>query len=412
MSDTVLRARWATGLVPEPGDARRFAFLVLVQASGTGFFLTASTVFFTRVLGFGAGQVALGLSAAGLCGFLGTVPAGRLADRIGPKRPLLTMYGLLAVLFALYAAVDDYASFVAVACLISLCETAGSPLRGALTHALFGGERATKVRAQTRGLFNLGLAAGAAVAAPALAVGGRRAFYVVTLANAVAQLSCVLIGRGFPPTPPTRRAGTAASSGAALRDVRFLLVTFSSGVLELYQPVLTVGLPLWIVTSTSAPAAVNAALSVTNTVLVVLFQVAVSRGSDTLPGAARAQLRAGVLLALACPVLALSAFGPAPVATAVLLAGVVVLGFGELAQSAGSWGISFGLPPADRMGEYQGVFGLGRGVQQFLGPALVTSLTVGLGTAGWLVLAAVFLAAGLASKVLVDGAVRLEGDVA
>ncbi|WP_159031247.1 hypothetical protein [Streptomyces acidiscabies] len=33
MSDTVLRTRWATGLVPEPGDARRFVFLAVGLAS-------------------------------------------------------------------------------------------------------------------------------------------------------------------------------------------------------------------------------------------------------------------------------------------------------------------------------------------------------------------------------------------
>ncbi|MFD5141913.1 MFS transporter [Streptomyces sp. NPDC058401] len=399
------RLRWLGELIPEKGDASRLAVLTLVQSAGTGFFLTSSAIFFTTVFGFSPTGVGIGLSVAGLCGFLSAVPAGMLADRIGPKKPLLATYTLLSVFFVLYCFVDDYASFVVVACLISVCETAGSPLRGALTYVLFGGEKATRVRAQSRGLFNLGLALGAATAAPALAVGGRRAFIVVALVNACAQLGCAVIGSRLPATDPARR-GSATASRSALRDGRFVLVTFTSGVLELYQPLLTIGLPLWIVTHTTVPTALNSVLALTNTVLIVLFQVAVSRGSDTLPGAAAAQRRAGYLLALACPVFALSAYGPTAVSAVTLVAGVVVLCFGELYQAAGSWGISFGLPPKERMGEYQGVFALGRGVQQFLGPAAVTSLVVGLGVTGWVVLAVVFLSAGLASRFLVVNPAR------
>jgi hypothetical protein len=77
-----------------------------------------------------------------------------------------------------------------------------------------------------------------------------------------------------------------------------------------------------------------------------------------------------------------------------LLLGTSILAIGEIWQSAGAWGLSFELPPPDRIAEYQSVFGLGRAVGQFTGPALVTALLVGAGPPGWLVLAVLFGLAG------------------
>ncbi|MZF86638.1 hypothetical protein [Streptomyces sp. SID5643] len=65
--------------------------------------------------------------------------------------------------------------------------------------------------------------------------------------------------------------------------------------------------------------------------------------------------------------------------------------------------MSFGLAPAGRQGEYQAVFSLGRGFQQFAGPWLMTSLVVGVAGTGWLVLAALFALLGLAAPPLVRG---------
>ncbi|MGW6868343.1 hypothetical protein ACWGHM_00095 [Streptomyces sp. NPDC054904] len=54
-------------------------------------------------------------------------------------------------------------------------------------------------------------------------------------------------------------------------------------------------------------------------------------------------------------------------------------------------------------GEYQAVFSLGRGFQQFAGPWLMTSLVVGAASTGWPVLAALFALLGLAAPPMVRG---------
>ena len=114
--------------------------------------------------------------------------------------------------------------------------------------------------------------------------------------------------------------------------------------------------------------------------------------------------RAGLLLAAGCLVFALSQGVAATAAVPLLLAGTTLLVFGELKQAAGSWGLSLHLPPPGRQGEYQGVFALGRGLQEMVGPFLVTVLTVGQGRAGWVMLAALLLVAGLGCPLLARSA--------
>jgi MFS family permease len=79
---------------------------------------------------------------------------------------------------------------------------------------------------------------------------------------------------------------------------------------------------------------------------------------------------------------------------------------GELLQSAGGWAVSFGLAPEDRQGQYQGLFSTGFAASSMLAPAVLTGLCVTWGWPGWLVVAGVFAAAGLASGPVVQVAAR------
>lgn len=383
-------------LIPARGPARRLVGLTVVQSAANGLFLTSSAVFFVKVVGLTAGEVGIGLSVAGLAGFLATVPAGRLADRYGAGRLLALGYAALALLFAGYPLVRGFAPFVVMASLISIGEITGSPLRAAVMHALLPPEETVRTRAQVRSAYNAGFLAGAAVAGLALGSTGYPAFWAVCGTTAVAQAVCVAVVLSLRvPVPPAGEARSRPPIGSALRDYRFVGLTVGNGLLELHLTVLTVGAPLWIVSHTDAPASLASALMITNAVVVLLLQVRASRGAETVPGSARLLRRAGLLLAAGCAVCATSRYAGPVVAAALLAAGVVLLALGEIAQAAGGWGLSFALAPPGRQGEYQGVFALGRGVQQFLGPGLVTALLVGVGAPGWLLLAALFGLTGL-----------------
>ncbi|CAL9378622.1 hypothetical protein SUDANB1_01018 [Streptomyces sp. enrichment culture] len=406
----VLRA-WLRETLPAAGNARRLGVLTLIQSLGLGVFLTSSAVFFTRTIGIPAQRVGLALSVAGLCGLLCTVPIGRLADRLGAGRVLTANFLLAAVGFTAYCLVDGFTAFLAVACAIAVLETSAGALQASLTDALVGEAERVRVSAQMRSLFNLGFLGGAALAGAAIAAGTSTALYTTVLANAALQLVsvAVLLGMRLPAGAGPRAIAAVAEAprgvlrSAALRDVRYVVVALVCGALELYHPLLTVGLPLWIVTATDAPALLVSGLLILDTVLVLLFQVTVSKGARTPAGAARMLRWAGWALGASCLVFAVSGGHGALLDSVALLGGALVLVLGELYQASASWGLSFGLAPAGRQGEYQAVFSLGRGFQQFAGPWLMTSLVVGAAGTGWLVLAALFALLGLAAPPLVRG---------
>jgi hypothetical protein len=133
-----------------------------------------------------------------------------------------------------------------------------------------------------------------------------------------------------------------------------------------------------------------------NTLAVMLWQVRVSRTAAGLHGASILVRRSGVVMLVSCAVFALSgADVPGWVAAGILLAAAALQVVGEMMQSAGAWEISFALAPAHQQGQYQGFFGTGLAVARMLGPVLLTTLIIGWGAVGWLLLGGLFLLAGL-----------------
>jgi len=78
--------------------------------------------------------------------------------------------------------------------------------------------------------------------------------------------------------------------------------------------------------------------------------------------------------------------------------------FGELQQSAASFGIGFNLPPEHLQGQYQGVWSLGWGIMALIGPTWLAYLVFQHGMIGWIVLAVQFSVAGLVTPWLVERA--------
>ncbi len=195
-----------------------------------------------------------------------------------------------------------------------------------------------------------------------------------------------------------------------LRDRPYAVITFLNAIMYLNMPLLSLGLPLWIVQRTDAPKPIAAALLVVNMLSVVVFQVRVARRVTDLRTAARVTGRAGWLMLAACAVYALSGarIGAWP-AVAVLLAAAAIQVFGEMMQGAGGWELSFALAPADKQGQYQGFYGMAPQIARMLGPMLLTSLLIGWGMPGWLMLGGLFLLAGLAMGPAVRLAERRAG---
>jgi dipeptide/tripeptide permease len=158
---------------------------------------------------------------------------------------------------------------------------------------------------------------------------------------------------------------------------------------------LEVAVPLWVVRHTSAPRWIVAAIFILNTTFCVLFQIRASRGIDDVASSAKALRRCGLLLFGACFLYGLAGGRSRDVAIVLLLVAELVHVCGELYQAAGSWGYGYGLAPEHLQGQYQGLFSMSYGISNMLAPIIVTSVVIGGGLAGWVLLGAMFAVVGL-----------------
>ncbi|WP_327074705.1 MFS transporter [Kitasatospora purpeofusca] len=399
-------------LLPTDPLLRRLVLMGLVNSVGDGLFVTVNVLFFTRSVGLTPTSVALGLTVAGVCGVFSGVPMGRLADRVGSKRLLLVVGPLEAAAVLGYAFVHSFAAFVVLTCAATVLGRGAAAVRSALIARALPAEGQVRARALLRSVMNAGLVVGSGGAALALQADSYTGYVTVLVLDAVSFLGVTLLLAGLPVSATAASAtggrGAAADDPrgprTALRDRRYLLVTALHAVLELQLAVLTVGLPLWIVLGTGAPAAMVAAVNVVNCLLVVVFQVRASRGVTDVPSAARACERGALLLAGGCLVYAAAQYGPAWAAAGALLVGALVHTLGELLTSAGGWTLSLDLADPRSHGEYQGVFMSGQAAAHVIGPLVVTLTAVDHGAVGWVVLAGVFALAGPALTAAVRGA--------
>jgi MFS family permease len=384
-----------------------------VDSIGTALYLAGGALFFTRVIGLSTGQVGIGLSAAGLLGFAAQPPLGWLADQIGPRRMLIMLNVCRAIGFVAYIAARNFAEFLIIAAFLGVGEQAVSPVYQAFAERVVGEDHRVGLMARVRVVYNAGYTVGGGLAAVAIGIGtfaafaGMFAFNAFTFLAAAAALPWVKMipredsGPGEPHRPrhskqPARRMRRMRLT--ALRDRPYLYVAGLNGVLSLHMSILAIAVPLWVVLHTQAPRAVVGPLLVVNTLLAVVFQVRVTRGTDTVAGCCTAMRLASGALVACCVFFALTPDVTAAWAVAGAVAAVVAMTAGELYQSAAGWALSYQLAPDRARAEYFATFNLGRSVQYIAGPTIVTLGVIDHGVAGWLALAVVFVAAGALIK--------------
>jgi MFS family permease len=411
-------------LLPASPVLRALTSVTLVNTFGNGLFYTTSALFFTRSVGMSPAQLGVGLAIAGVCGVAAGPPLGWLADHFDARRVLMAALAAEGVAMLGYTRVHSFAAFLPLACLITFLDRGGSGVRNALIGTALRPAERTHGRAYLRAVTNVGIGAGAALAAVALQSGTRTAYLVIVIADAVTFLAAAMLllllkaprmsagpgaagheaGGSRAATTATGPAGPAADQAAdgnpaprrALTDRPYLLITILNGVLSLQMGLLQVGLPLWVVRSTHAPPVTVSAVLVLNTGMVVLLQVRASRGTENPQHAARICRRAGLLLAVACAAYGYAHGLTAPAAVALLLSGAVVQTIAEVLSSAAGWALSYDLADQSAHGAYQGIFNSGFTAGMLLAPLVITSTAIRFGAPGWLALGAVFALAGAA----------------
>ncbi|MFJ4871195.1 MFS transporter [Streptomyces sp. NPDC088757] len=382
-----------------------------VNAVGDGAFYVSSALYFTRVVGLSAPQIGAGLAVAWAVGSLAGVPLGHLADRRGPRGTAVLLALATAASVASFLVLRSFVPFLCAAVAYATAQSGLAAARQALLAGLVGPAARTRALARLQATLNGGLAVGAALGGLALHAGTRSAYLSVFALDAVAFLGCAAVLGRLPAVAPAPGPTGGGPGLAVLRDRPYALLALLNALMLLRMPLLSLALPLWIVERTAAPGWTVSALFVLNTGVVMLFQVRAARSVTDLATAARAVRWSGAVMCAACAVFALSGAlpralsgalsgagpGAGAVGFAVLVLGAVLQVLAEMRHSAGAWQIGFTLAPADRIGQYQGFYGTGVPVARTLGPLLVTTLLIGRGVPGWLLLGGVFLAAGAAT---------------
>jgi MFS family permease len=376
----------------------------LIGTLGRGVFLTVTVLYFSFVVGLSAAEISIVVGASSATGIVTSLIGGQLSDRFSARRVLLIALLIESAALIAYSFVTTFALAVVVACVAFGSETGAHSARSAIIARGFVGPGRVTARAVLRTITNVGIAIGSAAGGLALLIGTAEAYRFILVGAGVVYLGASLLTLRLPPSvdaprpddeaPIVQAVEAAAPSRWAhspWRDPRYLALGALSGVFAMQFGLLEVGVPLWVAHDTEAPKVIVSALLILNTVIVIAFQVPLSRGTHDLRVAGRVIGIAGVLMAGACFIYAAAAGLPPVWAVVILLTAGAAHAFAEVLSQAGVWGLSFELADPVKAGAYQGILGTFYSVGATFAPLVVTATALDLGLPGWGILAAVFL---------------------
>lgn len=393
-------------LLPSSAIGRTLAVGAGIDSLGTGMFFASFALYFVGVVGIAATEVALAATIAGAVALLVPVPLGRLADRLGNGRFYVALLLLRGLGYGCFAFVTDFKGFLVLTVLLTAADRSSSPLQQAVVTALIGGQDRTRTMASIRAVRNIGLTVGFLLAGVAFAAAEPSVFIAIFVGNGLsfvvvaAMVRRVLSRAGAVVDLSAPAATTAAAAGvrSPFRDWWFMVFTVGNGVLSLYDTVLIVLLPIWVIEQTAVPVALVPVLMAVNTVLTVLLQVYVTRFADSPAAAIRLLVLSGVLMAVCSGFFAMAQAASATFAILAILVAVVVLSVAENIQEVAAWELSAELSPEAARARYLGAFSLGFSGQKVIGPTLLVVVLLPTGLIAWPVLAGAFGTAALISR--------------
>ena len=409
----------ATASAPVATDTRSRTVLhlliaiQLISMSGHGVFFAVSAVYFTQVVGLSVHGLGLALTVAGGVGVVATYVAGLAADRWSARTLIVAALLVQGVTLAALPWSRDLVVFGVLAGVESAAGRGSWTARQTLLARAFTGADRTPARAKMRVASNLGIGLGSAAAALVLA-DGRGGTFRCSMTGAAVLFFVAAVGASRIPRdrPPQRgsAADTATTDTAPVHDVvppwrnrRYVATAAVNGAVVTHFAVVEVGVPIWLITRTDAPAVLVSVLLLINTGVIVATQVPLNRGFEQPLRAARGFAIGGGLLAAACGAYAGASYVAAVPAAAVLIVGGVVHAVGEVLTSGAGFSLGYELADEHAAGQYQGFFGAAQSVGMMLGPVLVTTM-ISVGSLGWVVLALVYAGLGLAGYVAGAGA--------
>ena len=381
--------------IPTDPSLRVLALGTFVNRAGTGASTATFALFFTQEVGLAATDVGLILSVATLVAMFGQVPLGHLGDTRGPREVMraLTVAAGVALLGLLVA--RSFWPLLLVMTVSNLLFFGNGAVRNGYIARVATGGRGVQFKAYLRAVTNVAMSLGAMLGGLALLVDRTWAYLAVFAFDGVATIATGLLCTRLPHLEPAPARAAGEPRLAVLRDRPFVAITLLNGLVAMHFVVMELAIPLWIASHTEAPHSMVAVLLVLNTVVVALFQVRMTRGVDDVLSSVRAMVVGCVWIATGFVIVSFSDGAGAVVAVALLVLGASVHVVGEMISSGGQWGISMGLAPMDRQGQYQGFASLGFSISNVIAPTLITLLCIEWGRPGWWVMGGLVLAAGV-----------------
>jgi MFS family permease len=322
---------------------------------------------------------------------------GKLVDRFGPKRCWAVSAVGQASLFTLWPVIDGFGGYVAMAVTMEVVGSLGGAAHGAYTIDVLPPDERVRSRAYMYSALNVGFTLGSLLGGIALAFDSNNLLHglpwftsIVFVVNAVAILR--LPNASHDERTSEDRKVKPAGPGP-LRNAGWMVSTFFVGVLWTNQVLLNLVIPLWLVQETDAPRVLLAFLFGTNTVMCIFLPMAAARGVRDVSTALRAIRVSAVFFVASCLITLYTHDTVGWVTIALVWLGHVTVTGAELYLSAASWSFEAELMDPDRRGEYSGAAELGGTLGRVWAPALYTFLAMSWGSAGWLVIAGIVVAA-------------------
>ena len=390
---TFFRQSFENVVSPDP-IVRKITLSTFINTFGNGLFMTTGIIYFSLVVGLGAQKVALAFSLSGALSLLLSVPSGHFADRYPPR--LIASTALVGMGFCAFALIfiQNWWLLLTALSLDSIFEVFGQNARMAMIARIGEGEERVRIRAYTRAVTNLGIAFGTVIAGFALAINTPFAYKSMIALNSITFFLAAVAYLRVPNVKPSL-TNREKFDWAILKDYRYISAMLLSGVMSMHFILQNIAIPVWVVKETNAPRWWVSVIMFVNTIAVVLFQVRMSKGAANAEIGAKQFKKAGFYIAAACLFYG-AAKGLNPyAASAVLIIAMLIHVVGELLASTGSWSIAFEMANQDRQGAYQGLWRMGFGGMNVIGPSLVIFFAIGLGQIGWVIMAFIFIITGL-----------------
>lgn len=378
---------------------RPLSITIFLMSVSSGIYMSCGVVYFTNVVRLTPGQISAGLSVSGLFGIGAAVLIGKLSDRFGPRQVMCTNLAISASATLGFLAVHQFWGFVLTVAVSASTRTSAMVVVGPVVHRLVP-VQPNEYRARLRSINNMGMAVGATGAVTVAKYDSVHIYQALIIVSGACLFAAVAWAGTLPRLEPivTKRP---VGRWSVLRDRPYLALTAVDAVLSLQYRILSVTIPLWILSYLTAPSWLAPAVFILNTAIVVVWQVRIGRTIDSPRSAGIALRSSGWAFLCACVLFGLSSQFTGVAAVIVVALGATALSIGELWQTAGGFEASNSLAPPTDLGQYLGVFSAGMRVADCAGPILLAWLCLGLGSAGWLVVGIVLASTGLAAPSII-----------